>query len=86
MPRVVAEYAIQDPTVAEVKTITFSRQSNGAGGFVTISSASYALLDENGNVVVTGSVENQLSAAQKTALAGYLNAHVIPDIISEENL
>lgn len=86
MPRTVLSYEIQDPTVSEIVSITFLRQSNGSGGFVTVSNSSYSLVDENDNVVLNGSVSSQLNGTQQAALASYINNHVIPAIIDQENL
>lgn len=86
MPRVIPQRTIQDPTVSEIMSITFTRQPNGPGAFVTVSSASYGLLDENDNVAAVGSVSNQLNGAQQSALATYINNHIIPAIITAEDL
>lgn len=84
MPLVIPERTVQDPTVADVKTITFSRQSNGSGGFVTISTAYYELVDGAGEVAITGSVSTQLGATPQSQLATYITNHILPAIESAE--
>ena len=86
MPRLVEAYTIQDPTVSSVVTLALSRQSNGAGSFVTVCSAAYELVDENDNVVVNNSLSLQLSGAQSAAIASFITTHILPLIEAENNL
>lgn len=86
MPRLVPSFTIQNPTPSSVVVMTLSRQSNGAGGFVTVCNAAYELEDENGNIVVRDAVDLQLSGAQSTAIANFINSHILPLIVSANNL
>lgn len=86
MPRVVPSSTIQDPTPSSVVELRLSRQTNGAGSFVTVCTASYELLDEGNNVVVRDSVSLQLSAGQSSTIASFIASNILPLIESANNL
>ena len=85
MPRAVS-YTIQDPTTADVKSLTITRQSNGAGAFVLVCTAYYELRDATGAVVVTGTVSTQLNASQASAIGSFVTSNVLPLIVTQEGL
>lgn len=86
MPRVVPSYTIQNPTVSSVNNLSIRRQSDGQGGFDTVVTAYYDLVDELGNRVASGAVSLALNASQQSQIGTFVTNNVLPLIVTQENL
>lgn len=71
--RVVPGYTLATITSAECTGISVARQSDGAGGFVRIVTATFEIKDETGVVREQVTVSKQLTTGESNALNGAIN-------------
>ena len=84
--RAVPGYTLVPVTAGDCISMTVTRQSDGAGGTVIVTTTTFEVKDSTGAVRYTASVSHQLTTAQRTSLGQFINNVHVPLANAQENL
>lgn len=79
-------YTLQPVTAANCLNVSVSRQTNGEGGTVLVTTFTFEVKDENGIVRETGATTIQLTPAQQSTLASFVTNNGVPAFNSQRGL
>jgi len=84
--RAVPGYTLVPVTAADCVSMTISRQSDGQGGTVIVTTTTFEVKDSQGTVRYTASVSHQLTPAQRTSLGTFISNVHVPLLNGQESL
>ena len=82
----VVSYTLQPVTAAECTNISISRQLDGQGSTVLVATFSFEVKDEVGAMRESGTTAAQLTPAQRTSIANFVNSVAVPQFNTENDL
>lgn len=82
----VVNYTLQPVTAADCLSVMVTRQSNGQGGTVLVTTFTFEVKAAGGVVRETGATSLQLSPAQASALSSFVTSNGVPAFNTQRGL
>lgn len=79
-------YTLQPVTASDCIGISVTKQTDGEGGSVLVTTFTFAVRDENGIIRETGATTMQLTPAQQATLATFVTNNGVPAFNTQRGL